>query len=202
MFIAFAADACNQHSMLALVAMVALLPGCAPAPVVATLEARPSGKYDEEISWTAQVPPGTGKHAVAVEIEIDGAQLMGWAKTTYAMSMMVDVGWLQGDTLEQELWKTFPVTEEKRLGEEDGVVKIAFLAAGEPLPSGFRKPPSQKALSFSPDPGEATLRVRLRTPNGADRRSLKAVRTVRLLVRSRSDAALTQWVEQERAVRK
>jgi hypothetical protein len=211
MVIAFPPVACNQHPFppprpdpalsCALLAVGALLAGCPAGPTVATLEARPTGTYGEVLSWTAQAPTSGGpRHTVTVEIEIDEAQLM-WAKTTFAYSAFVDVGVTGAGNVEEQ-WMQFPITEERRLGEDDGVITIAYLAAGTPLPSGFRRSETKRALSFKPQGGPVTLTAHLRTPDGADRKALKAIRTVRLQLHSGSRRALTDWVEQPRSVRK
>ena len=201
MFIAFPTDICNQHSILtAGLLVLLLLPGCGSAPVAATLEARPSGTYGEEISWTSS-KSSTARHTVDVEIEIDEAQLLGWAKTTFSYSAFIDVS-VQGGGNVDEQWKNFKITEERVLGEDEGVIKVAFLAAGELQESGFRKPESQRALSFKARGDDVTLVAHIRTPQGADRKALRAIRVVRLIVRSGAKDSLTDWTEQPRKTRK
>lgn len=201
MFIAFPTDVCNQHSILtAALLTLLILPACKPAPVAAILEARPSGSYGEELSWTS-TQSSNARHRVDVEIEIDAAQLLGWAKTTFSYSAFIDIS-VQGGGNVDEQWKNFKITEERVLGEDEGVIKIAYLAAGDLQESGFRKPASQRALTFKARGEDVTLVAHIRTPQGADRKILRAIRMVRLIVRSGSDDALTGWVEQPRTTRK
>lgn len=183
---------------MALLLAMGVLAGCNPGPVVATLEARPSGKYGEEIRWTSAGSPA-GSHKVEVEIEVDEAQLMMFEKP-YSVSMFVDVD-VEGAGEVDEVWLNFPVTEERVMSEDESTRRIAYKAAGTLQESGFRKSVTKKAFGFSPAGGPVTLVAHIRTPQGADRHALKAVRTVRLVVRSRNDGAATEWVEGERTFR-
>lgn len=207
MTIAFAPDACAKHPLnrpvaggLALLAL-SLLAGCPAPPVVDTLEARPSGRYGEVLSWTATPTADCGTHRVDVQISIDEAQLMGWAKTTHAYSAFIDVD-VVGEGLEvDEQWMRFPITEERTVGEDGNTVQIAYLAAGELQPSGYRTPPAQRALTFDPGTKPVTLTAHVRTPAGADRKVLRAIHDVKLMVRRRGDCVVTGWEAQEPTIR-
>ncbi len=207
MVIVFSPLACVPHPSfprglhapwLVLVLTLTLLAGCGAPPVVATLEARPSGKYGEEIRWTSARAPA-GSHQVEVEIEVDEAQLMMFEKP-YAVSMFVDVD-VEGAGEVDEVWLNFPVTAERVISEDQTTRRITYKTAGTLQESGFRKSETKKAFGFTSEGGPVTLVAHIRTPQGADRHALKAVRTVRLVVRSRSKDAATDWVEGERRTR-
>ncbi|MCO4772997.1 MAG: hypothetical protein KDA24_23390 [Deltaproteobacteria bacterium] len=185
---------------LLLLATLLTLGACKAPPVAATLLARPSGTYGEVISWATQAPPGTPRHRLDVEIEVDEAQLMGWSRSDWQYNMFVDLD-VQGAGDVDEQWMKFPVTEEKVIHEDAEVRQIAYKAAGTPQPSGFLRSETLRGLYFKPDGGEVVITAHIRTPQGADRKVLKAVRNVRLLVRSGSDKALTGWEEQPRTTR-
>lgn len=201
MSIVFPADACMPHPI-ALLLLALVTVGCSPGPVVATLEARPSGTYGEVMSWTANAPPGTARHSIDVEIEIDPAQMMIGFRSDWQYNVMLDVD-VEGAGNVEERWMTFPVTEEKVKFEDETVRQIAYEPVGNPLPTGFHKSgPRTGEVDFKPAGGPLTVTAHIRTPDGADRRVLKAIRTVRLLVRGKGDRVLTEWTEQPRSTRK
>ena len=205
MTIAFAPDACIKHpsiSLLRLLLAGVLLagPGCG-APVSTTLEQRPTGAYGQVLSWSGEVGEVHKRHRVEVEIEIDAAQLLGWAATTHAYAAFLDVR-IEGEGAQAiEEIVPFPVTEEREVGRDENTVQIAYLAAGTVQPSGFRRSERRRAFSFVPGPGTVTLSAHLRTPSGADRRALRAIRAVRLIVSGR-DGVVTDWQPLPMSIRK
>lgn len=206
MTIEFPPIACNRHpSWRAGIAALALvLVGCGPTFEAATLEARPTGKYAEVLSWSATATESGPTHKVEVEIEIDEAQLMGWARTTMQYNCYLDVRIEQPGKEFVEFMLMFPITEERVVSESKDVIQIAYQAAGEVQPSGFRLVPKKTALTFKPVAGENVLSVHLRTPAGADRQALRAIRTVRMRVLTGKDGpkVLSNWTELPRTIRK
>ena len=202
MTIEFLPIACNRHSSWHVLGLVvaALMMGCTPKHEAASLEARPTGKYAEILSWTATATATGPRHRVEVEIEIDEAQLMGWARTSVQYNAFLDVRLEQPGVEPVETMLLFPITQERTISETAEVIQIAYQAAGVMQPSGFRLVPKAFALSFKPVAGDTTLSVHLRTPAGADRMALKAIRSVRLrvLTGKGGSGVLSAWTEQPR----
>ncbi len=211
MTIRFPRDACNRHPSrtrlrLPWIALAALfLLGCSPKHEAARLDARPSGKYGETITWLATAADAGPRHRVEVELELDEAQLMGWAKTNIQYQAYLDVRIEQPGEEPVEQMLLMPITEERRISESKEVIQIAYLVAGEQLPNGFRLVTSEfPAFSFKPVPGEQKLSVHLRTPAGAERKMLRAIRTVRLRIMTGKGGpgvlSTPDWIEQERVI--
>lgn len=184
--------------------LVLFLLGCTPRHEAARLEARPSGKYGEKITWTATAADTGPRHRVELEIEVDEAQLMGWAKTTIQYNAYLDVRVEQPGMEPVEQILLVPITEKRVVREDAEVIQVAYQAAGSMQPSGFRLGTAQLAGSFKPVPGEQHLSVHLRTPAGAERTMLKAIRTVRLRLLTGKDTkgvlSTAAWTEQERVI--
>ncbi len=210
MTIAFPRDACIRHSSPArllaptMSLMLLFLLGCTPKHEAARLEARPSGKYGEKITWVSTATVPGPRHRVDLEVEIDEAQLMGWSKTNIQYNAYLDVRIEQPGREPVEQILLVPVTERRVISESKEVIQVAYQAAGVMQPSGFRLVQAQTALDFKPVPGEQQLSVHLRTPAGAERMMLKAIRTVRLKVlTSKATTGVlptAAWAEQEREV--
>lgn len=188
----------------ALTILSVLASGCTPKHEAARLEARPSGKYAEILSWTANAAEAGPSHRVEVEIEIDEAQLMGWARSSVQYNTYLDVRLEQPGVDRVETMLMFPITEERIISQSKEVIQIAYQAAGTMQPSGFRLVPHKVAFAFKPKPGANTISVHIRTPAGADRQALRGIRTARLRVLTGKDGPTVlktaDWVEQPRRV--
>ena len=171
--------------------------GCAPVPVQ-TVEARPSGEYAQVLTFNAVAIEKGSRHVLRVGIDVDPAQLMGWAKPNRAYTVGLDAK-LDGPGLgtTQHATLYLPITEQQELSrnEQTGVVQVAYLAAGEQLPNGFKRGALRDAFRFTPLPGEYTLTVEMRTVNNADKRMIKAIRNLRIEVLGPKNGkgALSDW---------
>jgi hypothetical protein len=177
-----------------------ILTGCAGSDTVSTLTQRPTGVQDEVLSWSIDVQRPGPRHTVFFGVDIDEAQLMGWARTDRPYGTLLYVSLTAPDGTKQNASVRMPVTEARQIGEnkEANTVQVAFLAAGEMLPSGFRRVPAERAFSFKPQPGTYELAVHLQVPPGGEKKALRGLRAVRAEVRSREGApgVLTAWTEQ------
>ncbi len=174
-----------------------ILTGCFGSDAVATLEQRPTGVEDELLSWTSDGHGAGPRHTVMLGVDIDEAQLMGWARTDRPYGALLFVTLTLPAGTEQYASVRVPVTEQRQLSEdkEANTVQIAYLAAGDMQPSGFRRVPIQRAVSFKPSVGPHSLSVRLRVPPGGEKKALRGIRTVRVEMQSRegADGLLTAW---------
>ena len=177
-----------------------LLTACSGSDVVATLEQRPTGVENELLSWTIEGRGAGPRHTVFLGVDIDEAQLMGWARTDRPYGAMLYATLTAPDGTEQWASVRVPVTEQHQIGEDEeaNTVQIAYLAAGAPLPNGYRRVPTVRAFSFKPAAGTHTLSVKLMAPKGGEKKALKGLHTVRAELQSRGGAEglLTGWTAQ------
>ena len=176
---------------LTLLALIALTVACGPTHSE-RLEAHGGGRYDEVHTWTTEVPDGAGRQRLDVAIEVDPAQLMGWARSDQQYRMILDVRVAHGDT-HRDASLMLPVTEMAKVRDEGDTRIMRLRAAGKITETGFRRGESKTAFTWSPSHGQWTLTVRLRTPSGADRKVLRAVRTLLIDVRSGSPEQALNW---------
>ncbi len=168
---------------------------CSPAVSIQTLEVRPSGTYGQVLTFTAAAPAAAAEHVVYVGVDVDPAKLMGWAKGNrpYTTSLAAKLTGPDGTAKHATLY--LPITEQQEVGREGNTVQVAFLPAGKMLDTGFRRGELKEAFRFSPRPGTWTLTIEMRTANNADQMMIKAIRTLRLDVRTTAEAAeaLAPW---------
>ncbi len=176
-----------------------LLAGCFGTDPLCTLSQRPQGVEDEVLGWTIEAHRGGPRHTVHLGVDIDEAQLMGWAATGRPYGALLYATLTAPDGEQTKATIRMPVTEARQIGEdrEANTVQIAFLAAGEVLPTGFRRVPAERAFSFVPTPGTWRLTVRLKVPPSGEKKALRGIRAVRaeLTGRAASDGSLTAWSE-------
>lgn len=177
-----------------------LLTGCLGTDPVATLDQRPTGLVDEVLTWTVDAVSDGPRHTLAVGIDVDEAQLMGWARTDRPYGTLLYVTLTgPGDVRERAMIR-MPVTEQRQIGEDKdaNTVQVAYLAAGDVLPSGFRRVPAEHAFTFVPAPGRWELTAKLAVPPAGEKKALKGIRAVRMELTSRAGkkGLLSQWTEE------
>lgn len=174
--------------------LLALAGGCRSTTVLSTLEAQPRGEEDEVLSWDATATCKGPTHLLRASIDTDPANLMGWSRTDVGYRVILDVSVAgPGDTVRKTVF--LPVTEKREVGREGDTIKMAYDAAGTMTDSGFRRGAPLDSVRFVPLPGPHRIDVRLRIPEGGNRRALRVIRTLRVDVvgPEGSRCALTEW---------
>ena len=180
--------------ILGLLLALFLLAGCGSG-VVTTLETRPAGTDGEVVTWISTTDRSGPWHTLRVGIDTDAAKLMGWSRTDVGYRAILDVSVTDAKGKLYRKPLVVNITERKEVGREGNTVLVSYSAAGVMQETGFGRVPAVDAVRFKPSPGEHRIDVTIRTPSGGNRKSLKAIRAVRVEVVSRTEAdgVLTAW---------
>ncbi len=182
-------------ALLVLLGWLLLLSGCGGSGVASTLDVRPTGSDGETLTWTANADATGPWHLLRVGIETDAAKLMGWSRTDVGYRAILDVSVTDAKGRTDREILIVPITEKREVGREGDTVLMSYSAAGVMQETGFGRVPAVDAVRFKPSPGEHRIDLQIRTPSGGNRKSLKAIRSVRVEVVSRTEAdgVLTDW---------
>jgi hypothetical protein len=117
---------------------------------------------------------------VSVGWDIDPAKLMGWADGRVQYQALVDV---TAGGVSKTIW--LPITEKQEVIRQGEVVGLTHGAAGTPRPTGYTRVPARRVLQFKGD-GQP-IKVRIRISSGGSLMPLKAIHSVLVEVKGRSE---------------
>lgn len=179
-----------------------MLSGCGPLRVTDTLTIDSPDQQKHEIRWRVDDQVAAGTHKVFLSLENDPAKLLLWDANgrTYDAQVRLALTGPNGEL--HEATRRLPISELQPHGESlDGrTTFLAPQAAGVRQSNGMTRTDPIWVFSFRAKPGVWTLDVTLQAPPNTDRRGLLALRSldVVLKTRSRDGEELSGWTIQPR----
>ncbi len=182
--------------------LLALLSGCSPLRATETLTVDSPGQQKQEVRWVVNDQAASGTHKVFLTLENDPAKLLLWEANGRTYDAQVKLLLTGPDGERHEAIKRLPISELQAHGESlDGrTTFLAPQAAGVRQPNGMTRTDPIWVFSFRAKPGLWTLDVTLQAPPNTDRRGLLALRSldVVLKTRSRDGEELSGWTIEPR----
>ena len=177
--------------------LLSLLAGCGPLRVTDTLTVDSPSQQKQEVRWTVDDQAASGTHKVFLSLENDPAKLLLWEANGRTYDAQVKLTLTGPDGERHEATRRLPISELQAHGESlDGrTTFLAPQAAGVRQPNGMTRTDPIWVFSFRAKPGVWTLDVTLQAPPNTDRRGLLALRSLDILLktRSRDGEELSGW---------